>query len=125
MVSISVVFLMGLGRCKGLSREMTRFEHYRELERQTKVRLLTCEAEILFNLALSPLSAGELQVRSKNSSTSFYMTLKKLHQMNLIVGIESPEDRRRVVYQLADDLLSSIIPANTLEKSPPERQTGT
>ena len=92
---------------------MEKFERFRELERQTKVRLLTCEAEILFNLALSPLSAGELQARSKNSSTSFYMTLKKLHQMNLIVGKESPHDRRRMVYHLAEELQSTIVPANS------------
>lgn len=99
---------------------MTRFEHYRELERQMKVRLLTCEAEILFNLALSPLSAGELQARSKNSSTSFYMTLKKLHQMKLIVGVESADDRRRVVYHLAEGLNSAIVPANTMATATPE-----
>jgi DNA-binding MarR family transcriptional regulator len=98
----------------GLS--VTRFEHYRDLERQTKVRLLTCEAEILFNLARSPHTAGELQALSKNSSTSFYMTLKKLHQMKLIIGVESKEDRRRVVYQLAEDVLASIVPANTLDE---------
>jgi DNA-binding MarR family transcriptional regulator len=89
---------------------MEKFEQFRELERQTKVRLMTCEAEILFNLALSPLSAGELQAKSKNSSTSFYMTLKKLHQMNLIVAVESPEDRRRMIYHLADDLRGAISP---------------
>jgi DNA-binding MarR family transcriptional regulator len=110
------------GRQLGLS--MTRFEHYRDLERQTKVRLLTCEAEILFNLARSPHTAGELQALSKNSSTSFYMTLKKLHQMKLIIGVESKEDRRRVVYHLADDVLASIVPANTLEEFP-DVMTGT
>lgn len=87
---------------------MSRFESYRELEKQMKVRLLTCEAEILFNLALSPMSAGDLQARSRNSSTSFYMTLKKLSQMGLIVGNEKPDDRRRVVYHLADELKSII-----------------
>jgi DNA-binding MarR family transcriptional regulator len=87
---------------------MSRFDFYRDLEKQTKVRLLTCEAEILFNLALSPLTAGELQARSRNSSTSFYMTLKKLSQMSLIIGLESKDDRRRVVYHLADDLRTSM-----------------
>jgi DNA-binding MarR family transcriptional regulator len=83
---------------------MSEFENYRDLERQIKVRLLTCEAEILFNLSLEPLTAGELQARSKNSSTSFYMTLKRLHQMKLIIGTESPADKRRMIYRLADDL---------------------
>lgn len=95
----------------GLGLTMLKFDEYRELERQTKVRLMTCEAEILFNLALGPMSAGDLQAKSKNSSTSFYMTLKKLNQMNLIVGIESAADRRRVVYHLADDLRAAITPS--------------
>jgi hypothetical protein len=44
--------------------------------------------------------------------------------MKLIIGVESKEDRRRVVYHLADDVLASIVPANTLEEFP-DVMTGT
>jgi DNA-binding MarR family transcriptional regulator len=83
---------------------MPSFDIYRELERSTKVRFLTCEAEILLSLAQGARSAGELAAQSKNSSTSFYMTLKRLHQMGLIIGTESAHDKRRIVYHLPQDL---------------------
>ncbi len=88
---------------------MTLFDRLREIELSTRVKLLTCELEIILNLYHKPhISAGDLFGCSRHSSTSFYATLKRLTQEGLLVVSVDQQDRRSNIYALNADMTAAI-----------------
>lgn len=87
-------------------------ENIRNLEKLTKQRLLTCEAEILFALADGGLTANELFIKTRNANTSFYMILKKLCDQKIINKQKDKFDKRMSRYYLSNstnDLIRKFI----------------
>ena len=88
---------------------MTLFDRLRDIELANRVKLLTCELEIILNLYHRPhISAGELFGCSRYSSTSFYATLKRLTHNGLLVVSVDQRDRRSNIYALTGDMTASI-----------------
>lgn len=78
-------------------------DEIRKMESALKVRILTCEAEIIFALFEEDLTSSDLAAISKNANTSFYLTLKRLLEIGLIEVTKDTKDMRVSLYKLNYD----------------------
>lgn len=82
--------------------------YFRNVEDQIGVRILTCEAEIILSLISGEKSAGELALLSKNSNTSFFLTLRRIQDLGIITSHKSQNDARITMYRLNDSIKSEF-----------------
>ncbi len=67
----------------------------KKVEKSNKIRIVTIEFEIICAaLDMENQSAGELFSKVRSSNASFYSSLKKLTQNNILVKINDDTDKR-------------------------------
>lgn len=82
---------------------MGQFERLRAIEDDLRVRIMTCEAEILFFLQDSKgRKLQELCNGSKYSHVTIHEYIRKLMAADIITKASFDGDRRRVSYMLTD-----------------------
>lgn len=76
-----------------------------ELESRLRLRLITGEFELLSWLYFNgPTKSRDLAVRTKTSIANFQIILRRLKSSNIIVSLNTDDDRRVRVYDLSPEI---------------------
>jgi DNA-binding MarR family transcriptional regulator len=76
-----------------------------ELESKLRLRLITGEFELLSWLYFNgPTKSRDLAVRTKTSIANFQIILRRLKSSNIILSLNTDDDRRVRVYDLAPEI---------------------
>jgi len=82
----------------------------RDSERKLGVHTLSGEYEIIYCLLDAECMAPkELQSHSRLAPTAFYHTLKRMEQRGFVEARVNPDDRRGLLYRLADPMRELVI----------------